>query len=195
MTKPETKHNFKTNIEDLDIQSVPFAATKLAKYEPTKFDLISYRKGSIDLSKIVGCDHPDYAGLTWGVLKPSTRSIYDNEDPDFKNQALKRASQRMEQLRTNSEYYLNFEQKEGWSFEEVEGKIYITGGVHRSVIGRYFFYLNGLPPIVHGVTIAKVKPKVELINTVEKNSHKPTIKINGILVFSIVMIAVALIIQ
>lgn len=188
MTNPQQQlqTKLKTNIEDLDVREIPFSSAVLSNFTTTNYDLISSRKGSVDLSKIIGCAHPRYAGLSWGILKPSRIDVYgDSADPDFENQTLKRARLRMHDLKETPEYFLSFIEKEHWSFAEVDGSFYVTEGVHRSVIARYFFHLNGLPPIVHGVAIAKMKLKPDAVYPNPSIVIKPLFSIQEIVVLFI----------
>lgn len=192
MTNPQLQlqTKLKTNIEDLEIHEIPFSPDVLSNFTATNYELVSSRKGSVDLSKVVGCTHPRYAGLSWGILKPSKMDVYgDLADPDFENQTLKRARLRMRDLKETPEYFLSFIEKEYWSFAEIDGLFYVTEGVHRSVIARYFFHLNGLPPIVHGVAIAKMKRKSEEALSAAPIQKKPLFSINEIAVVFIILVS------
>lgn len=105
--------------------------------------------GSVDLTRVVGTSHPDYAGLTWRDLRPKAPG-------ETGLQHLKRAGQTMDWLRSNPTYYLEKQDKLTWSFYELNGDYYIAEGNHRTVVARYFLLANGLPPVVHGVTITSL---------------------------------------
>ncbi len=189
MTNPQPQTKLKKNIEDLDVHEIPFSSDVLSSFSANNYELASSRKGSVDLSKVIGCAHPRYAGLSWGILKPSKFNVYgDSADPDFENQSHERARSRMRNLKETPEYFLNFIEKEHWSFAEIDGSFYVTEGVHRSVIARYFFYLNGLPPIVHGVAIAKMKLKPEATHSAAPIQNKPLFSIIEIAVLFIIIV-------
>lgn len=69
-------------------------------------------------------------------------------------QPLKRAVVNVQALEQCPSYYLSTDVKEHWSFYRIDGDYYIAEGNNRTVVGRYFLFANGLPPVVHGVAIA-----------------------------------------
>jgi len=50
-----------------------------------------------------------------------------------------------------------------WSFYQVvendKESLFIEDGQHRTIIGRFFFALNNIDPIVHGVSLIRIKRK------------------------------------
>ena len=100
---------------------------------------------SVDLSQVAGCSQRDYANSTWlqllGVQEGEPRC------------QLRRLKSRLDELARRPEYFLSHDPKSHWSFDRLDGKLYIAQGHHRTVIARFFLELNGLPPIVHGVTV------------------------------------------
>lgn len=149
---------YQTRIEDIDLADVPFADDLLEAFDERCFQIVETFVGSVDLSKVRGCYHPDYAGMTWGQLKPVLGSVEgDRNDPKVAFQSLKRAVENTKDLHRNPDYYLGKDEKGHWSFYELSGEYFISSGVHRTVIGRFFFWLNGLPPLVHGVSVARLK--------------------------------------
>jgi len=97
---------------------------------------------TVDLSLVVGTEHGDYAGKMWQELLGS---------PLGESGALKRLRGVLLEMRSNPEYYTSYEPKEHWSFCCVNGKIYVSEGMHRTVFARYLLWCNGLSPHVHGV--------------------------------------------
>jgi hypothetical protein len=46
--------------------------------------------------------------------------------------------------------------KDEWSFYLVDGRCYVSTGMHRTVIGRFLLACNGLPTVVSGVSITEL---------------------------------------
>jgi len=149
-----------TDIESLIDDNVPFSNDELQEFDHLKYDLSEHYVGSVDLSKIKGCTHPDYTGAKWQELKPLKGTLEgDRDKTSVAYQRLKRAISNVKDLDKNPSYYLSKEPKDYWSFYEVNGDFYISSGVHRTIIARYFLFLNGLPQVVHGVKITKAALK------------------------------------
>lgn len=146
-----------TRIEDLCLEAVPFANDQLRGLSPRSIRRLNRFVGTVNLSRIVGTMHSNYAKRTWGELKPVPGSLAGNSitDTAVAFQPLSRATTNVRQLQLNPDYYLSADVKEQWSFYLIDGDYYIAEGNHRSVIGRYFLFANGLQPIVHGVTITE----------------------------------------
>jgi hypothetical protein len=155
---------YKTNIENINLDEVYFANDVLDKFDSHEYESLGTEVCSVDLSKVVGCYHPDYAGKTWGELKPVEGTLNgDREIINIAYQNLKRAIGNVRDLSRNPDYYLNKEVKDHWDFYNLEGKLYISSGVHRTIIGRYFLWLNDLEPLVHGVHLTHLKPKSNIV--------------------------------
>lgn len=96
----------------------------------------------IDVSRVVGHDQ-GYGEMTWAYML----------------QNLKRIDRRLKELASNSDYYLSHENKRDWVFIEVDDKIFISTGKHRTTILRYLAHYNPehFPqgPIARGVTVHK----------------------------------------
>lgn len=170
---------YKTLIEEIDLQNVAFNRDVLAHVYNADIESIEIEIGSVDLSFVVGTTHPDYAGKSWGELKPVVGSLegdfINNRDVAF--QPLKRAVANVGALARNPEYYLSKEEKDYWSFYEIDGQYYIASGNNRTIIGRYFFYLNDLDPIVHGVKVTKSRFKrPKLMPAIENSGRESLIK-------------------
>jgi hypothetical protein len=150
----------KTDIENLNDNNVSFSNDELNEFDDLKYHLNEHYVGSVDLSKVKGCTHPDYFGFKWHDLKPVTGTLEGNrENSSVAYQKLKRAISNIKELASNPEYYLSHDLKNYWSFYQVNGDYYIASGVHRTIIARYFLFLNGLPQLVHGVKITKATLK------------------------------------
>ncbi|WHI45954.1 hypothetical protein ACJJIW_11660 [Microbulbifer sp. JMSA004] len=155
-----------TFIEEISLENIPFSNDVLLFLERGKINVGEPKRGSVDLSKVVGTTHPDYCGKTWGQLKP----IPGTSDGDFMNnrevalQGLKRAIVNVKALEKNPSYYFDDNEKTHWSFYQIDDKYYISSGNHRTVIGRLFLHLNNQEQLVHGVTItpAEFKKKSEI---------------------------------
>jgi hypothetical protein len=140
----------------VDVRGCDLARFDFAKSVLAHLDLGQWRRNtltemkSVDLSRIVGTHHSDYALYSWGELKPGENRNYDR---------LKRAHRALVELAMTPEYYLTANEKSGWSFyEDPLGNIYIAEGNHRSILARYFLALNNLPQVVHGVFVTKIFP-------------------------------------
>lgn len=103
---------------------------------------------SVDLSRVIATTHPDYAGLTWGDLKPR---------PDAcRNATMKRQQHNLSWLVENPDYYLSLGEKDHWSFFRLRGQYIIEAGNHRTVYARFFLAANGLAPQLHGVSVSDI---------------------------------------
>lgn len=150
-----------TLIENIDLSTVPFADVALDKFDPRNYEIGQSRLTSVDLAQVMGTTHPDYAGKTWGELKPVPGSLSNRDLANTKvaYQPLKRASNNCQLLHRNPEYYLSKERKEHWSFYRLGNQYFISSGNNRTVVGRYFLHLNGLSTLVHGVEVVDATPK------------------------------------
>lgn len=100
---------------------------------------------SVDLSRVIATTHRDYAGSTWGDLKP--RASGSRVAP------MKRQGANLSHLRQNPHYYLGESEKEHWSFLRLGDDYIIESGNHRTVYGRFFLAANDLANVVHGVSV------------------------------------------
>ena len=160
---------YQTRIEDIHDADVPFSCDILIEFDNRGYETVETFVGSVDLSKVRGCYHPDYAGMTWAQLKPAAGSL-DGDKNDFRiaYQPLKRAASNAKNLHRNPGYYLGEDEKHHWSFYELSGEYFISSGVHRTVIGRFFLWLNKLPPSVHGVSVTRLKAPAKQSSVEEK---------------------------
>lgn len=154
----------RTNIHDLLKLSKPyFADEKLVQFNKSKYLDMPYtatppERGFVDLAKVRGTGHPDYHGYTWLELLPT------NPD-DFRhlgywegmwNQGnMKRGWNQIFEMRKNPEYYTDANKKDYWAFSKVGDYYYVTSGNHRTVLARFLLALNGLPEIIHGVSVTE----------------------------------------
>lgn len=167
---------YKTRIEGIDVAKVPFAGELLIAFDERGYEVIETFVGSVDLSRVRGCYHPNYSGKSWGELKPVASSMDENKNEQrIAYQSLKRASINVNHLHQNPSYYLGKDEKRHWSFYELSGVYFISSGVHRTVIGRFFFWLNNLDPLVYGVSITRLKTVTPEVN-VEKDCKLSAVK-------------------
>lgn len=142
------------SIEQLSLQTVPFANERLCKFDDIKVAITNTVITDVNLEQVAGTWHSDYAGRTWGELKPVQGTLNgDITNIAVVDQGLKRAIANLQALDQNPRYYESSDKKENWTFYLVDGKYYIMEGNNRTVIARYYFYVTGMPPIVKGVTI------------------------------------------
>lgn len=148
---------YMTRIEDLCLDAVPFAKDRLRRLSPGSIRELDRVVGTVDLSRVVGTMHSNYANRSWGDLKPVPGSLAGNiiTDAAVAFQPLERATANVQALELNPDYYLSTDVKEHWSFYRIDDDYYIAEGNNRSVVGRYFLFANNLPPFVHGVTITE----------------------------------------
>lgn len=64
-----------TRIEDLDLATVPFANDRLRRLRARSLKVLGRTIGTVDLSRIVGTMHSDYAGLHLGRTEAGTRHV------------------------------------------------------------------------------------------------------------------------
>lgn len=117
-------------------------------YASSAFNAQIFTAATVDLSQVFGTEHGDYQGWSWQELIGAPAGSSDAR--------LKRINLGMRDLVRCPDYYLGREQKLGWRFVCVDGRFFVTGGNHRTVIARYFLAINNLPPLIHGVTLKKV---------------------------------------
>ena len=95
--------------------------------------------GSVNIFRIVGTEHPDYAGLTWLSFLELGKRMYLNLDLLDKNPGYYRETIK----KIPSMYYLSID----------GGDLYIGGdGNHRTAIAKAAFFLTG-ETMLHGVTV------------------------------------------
>ncbi len=143
-----------TNLRALLESSLPsFAHERLERF--SEFELRSElveRKhqghGSVDLSLVVGTEHPDYHGNSWLELL--------GNPPGHPCGRLKRIHGGLLKLASTPDYYVSTDKKDGWSFYLVNGQYYVSSGMHRTVIGRFLLACNDLPTVVSGVAVTEL---------------------------------------
>ncbi len=144
-----------TLVEVMDESNTPFFNDVLAYLDTKNISTVGSTYGCVDLSKVVGTTHSNYCEKTWGELKPvvgtSRGDIINDTNVVYQN--LKRAVGNVKDLERNPDYYFSQEEKDHWSFYEIDGEYYIAEGNNRTVIGRFFLTLNHQTPVVHGVRI------------------------------------------
>lgn len=143
-----------TDLRALIESSVPsFAHERLERF--SEFEVrseIAERKHqrcqTVELSLVVGTEHPDYQGCSWLELL--------GNPPGRPAGRLKRINGALLELSNNPGYYLSSEEKALWSFYLVNGRYYVAGGMHRTVIGRFLLACNGCPTKVSGVEVIEL---------------------------------------
>lgn len=163
---------WKTLIEEMTLEEIPFANDILLYLDTQSIEVGESQMGSVDLSRVIGTTHQDYCGKTWWQLKPvpgtSRCDFINNRDVAF--QPLKRAIANINKLERNPEYYFSREQKEYWSFYKINDDYYISSGNNRTIIGRVFLHLNSQQPMIHGVKITPAKFRKEPVAETKKVS-------------------------
>lgn len=95
--------------------------------------------GSVNVFRVAGTEHPDYAGLTWLSFLELGKRMYLNLDLAGKNPGYYRETQK----KAPSMYYQSID----------GGDLYVAGdGNHRTAIAKAAFFLTG-ETTLHGVTI------------------------------------------
>lgn len=144
-----------TNFVDMLQGDMPaFASQRLVRFDEHVFrekitQVAHLENARIDLSLVAGTEHPDYYGSTWAELI--------GQPPGHDRCVLKRLNLNLQQLAASAEYYLSAEKKEHWSFYLLDDQYFISSGNHRTVLGRFLLELNGLPAIVHGVSVTVLR--------------------------------------
>jgi hypothetical protein len=147
---------WKTSIEQMDWEIIPFASCKLKRFFLRDIEKLETKIGAVDLTLITGTTHAAYAEKTWFELRPVSGTLGN----DVNNlPSMDRAGDNYQWLQKNPNYYFSTEEKKEWSFYCIEGKYFIDEGNHRTVIGRLFLYLNNQPQLIHGVRITHGKFK------------------------------------
>ena len=115
---------------------------------------------SVNIFRVKGTQHPDYAGLTWLEFLETG----------------KRMALNLNFFKTNPDYYRQTEKKiPSMYYQSIDGgELYIGGdGNHRTAICKAFFYLTG-ETTLHGVTVTDYRMDNELKNIFD--NIKTTIK-------------------
>jgi hypothetical protein len=157
-----------TDIRALIESSMPsFAHERLERF--SEFELRSelserrhQRNGSVDLSLVVGTEHPNYHGSSWLELL--------GNPPGRPAGRLKRIHGGLLEMVSTPDYYLSNDEKDNWSFYLVNGRYYVSTGMHRTVIGRFLLACNDCPTVVSGVAVTELvlrKPVPTTISTKE----------------------------
>lgn len=175
----------RTNLHALLQSGRPyFADERLEYFNRSKFHGVPYTitpasQGSVDLSKVKGTDHSDYCNCTWIELLPTNPDDFTHLDywERFKHEGrMKRGWNCIRDMRDNPAYYMDESEKDHWSFHKVGDYYYISQGNHRTVMARFLLSLNGLPEIVHGVsvteyhvphTVPSQQPKLSVLETIK----------------------------
>jgi hypothetical protein len=143
-----------TDLRTLVESSMPqFAQHRLKRFSEVELrEEVTERKymrnGIVDLTLVVGTEHPDYHGCSWLELL--------GNPPGNPSGRLKRIHGGLLELVSSPDYYLCNHIKNNWSFYLVDGKYYVSSGLHRTVIGRFFLACNELPTIVSGVAVTEL---------------------------------------
>lgn len=136
-----------TNLLDQAIKNPPsFHLNRLCVYQDWingKYflDQSEYIKATnIDVSRVIGHEQ-GYGEMSWLEML----------------HGLKRIESNLKELARNPTYYLSCEEKPHWSFVEVDDKIFISSGKHRTTVLRYLAHYNPehfkTGPIARGVQL------------------------------------------
>lgn len=141
--------------------SVPyFVDTQIASIEPEKvkypFKIFESwcAQGSVNIQRVCGTMHPDYAGLTWRELLKKGCKMESN----------------IRLYQKHPEYYLSLQylREPSLYFCFYDGKGYIAeDGNHRACIARFFLY-SQKSPFLHGVHINEIQTDIYLMNLFQK---------------------------
>lgn len=114
-------------------------------------------RGSVNIMRICGTQHPDYAGLTWRELLSKGRRMDAN----------------LKAFRQNPSYYTELvERLPGMSLSIVDGKGYVTDdGNHRTCIGKFFLY-GQVSPFMHGVHVSEQQTDLRMMALYERLVQK-----------------------
>lgn len=174
-----------TDLHTLLLTTRPyFADDRLEYFDRSKFHGVPYTyisatQGCVDLSKVKGTDHPDYCDSTWIELLPTNPDDFAHIDywERFKHEGrMKRGWNCIRDMRDNPGYYTDTSEKNHWSFCKVGDHYYISQGNHRTVMARFLLSLNGLPEVVHGVSITEYHVPHTATTSDRKRSVLETIK-------------------
>jgi hypothetical protein len=164
---------FNTDIHTLlKTKTPPFTNDRLERFRYSDYSGLPQnmsKNESVDLRKVIGTNHPDYSDMTWGELLPGDPKITEQMECWSRERSeaeglMKRGMACLKDLYSNPGYYTSTGRKEHWSFSKVGDNYYITEGNHRTVLARFFLHLNGLPEVIHGVSVTEIlvpppKPK------------------------------------
>ncbi len=134
------------------IESFSFADKELKDFNSNDFEYVQCDVIDVDLDLVVGTDHCDYVGKSWGELIQQDDAPY---------QTMKRSKSALQDLKRNPDYYLNEKEKHSWGFSCLNGEYYISGGNHRTVLAKAFFEANNLPPIIKGASVSYYRNKMD----------------------------------
>jgi len=108
---------------------------------------IYIKNAYIDISKVIGTSHPDYANSSW-------KCCFEN---------LKRKEANIDSLDCieKIKYYTDKNYRpfyiDPWSINIINGKYYITQGNHRSIIAKFLSYLKIIPKKQFGLSFLEYK--------------------------------------
>lgn len=104
---------------------------------------------AVDLSKVRGTDHPDYAGLTWhDVLRDGKRMHINIPLVESKPAYYHERSPKLPTMK--------------YATCDDENYYVYTDGNHRTVIGRFHFHIEGMPARLYGVNVHRFSIDREL---------------------------------
>ena len=119
---------------------------KILKWDVNEPEIMPFIKekywqdaGSVNIFRVVGTEHPDYAGLTWTSFLELGKRMYLN----------------LNLLKENPGYYRQTEKKiPSIYYQSIDGgDLYVGGdGNHRTAIAKAAFFLTG-ETMLHGVTV------------------------------------------
>ncbi|MDG3413733.1 hypothetical protein P5E37_22975 [Vibrio parahaemolyticus] len=134
------------------VDNFSFSDHILKEFDSRDYEFIRSDILNVDLDLVVGTDHPDYEGKTWGELIPIEGDKYHT---------LKRGERALKQLQENPDYYLEDKNNSDWKFHLVNGEFYICSTNHRVVTAKAFFEANHLPPIIKNAHVSFYRRKID----------------------------------
>ncbi len=149
-----------TRIDEMDLESVPFANEVLRFQAKQELELHEDRIESVDLRRIVGTTNPKFQiERTWGDLKPVAGTLRKERESCY--QPMERSRSVFSDLTEDPDFILSRKKKCSWTVLEINEELFVEVGLHRTVIARFFLHLNGLEPIVHGVNVRRATIRTE----------------------------------
>lgn len=99
------------------------------------------KNASVDISKVIGTKHPDYAGKSWEWCFSNLKREENINLLDCK-----------EKIKYYKDKNYKSDSIDPWSIDIINGKHYTTQGNHRSIIAKFLSYLNMIPIKQFGLT-------------------------------------------
>lgn len=114
-------------------------------------------QGSVNIMRICGTMHPDYAGMTWRQLLAQGRRMDSN----------------LKAFQNNPSYYTDIVKRvPGMQLGIVDGKGYVLeDGNHRTCIGKFYLYTHD-SPFMHGVALSEQQTDMRMMSLYKHLLHR-----------------------